>query len=116
MENNRSIMADAVRPTIYFNYCRQLNPNDVNFCSACGRTIKLSLESVEPTASSSPAVGARPTEPIQPKKEREGDKGSAPAAPRPVPTTASPEVFQNLASGPRFAFCPAFFLVTPLTA
>src|ERR1700739_133918 len=95
MESNRSMMADAVRPTIYCNYCRQLNPNDANFCSACGRSIKLSLESVEPTASSSPAVGARPTEPIQPKKELEGDKGVAPL-PRCVPATASPEVFQNL--------------------
>lgn len=38
---------------MYCNYCRSLNPDDAVYCSACGRTIKLSAEKTKQPVQSS---------------------------------------------------------------
>ena len=46
MANDRVMLVDPVGAAMYCNYCRQLNPNDSVYCSACGRTIGMSAEKV----------------------------------------------------------------------
>ena len=53
MANNGVTQVDPVRATIYCNYCRQLNRNDAIYCSACGRTIRISTERAEQSVQSS---------------------------------------------------------------
>ena len=69
MAEDSVTLADPVRANIYCNYCRQLNPNDAIYCSACGRTIRISIEKAEPPMQLSETSRIPPIETI-PSTER----------------------------------------------
>lgn len=93
---DRATLADSKRAAMYCNYCRQLNPQDAVYCSACGRKISISVEKAEKSTETSQSTFFSPNRTIpsiNSTGDQKGNQNPRPSDP-PSATPSSPNELQ----------------------
>lgn len=93
---DRATLADSKRAAMYCNYCRQLNPQDAVYCSACGRKISISVEKAEKSTETSQSTLPSPNRTIpsiNSTGDQKGNQNPRPSDP-PSATPSSPNELQ----------------------